>query len=51
MNDVDNYYLGKACEWWDDRNPAYFYYNISEEIIGIQWTERRTRRNHSGQPI
>ena len=22
MNDVDTYYLGKACKWWDDRNPA-----------------------------
>ena len=22
MNDVDTYYIGKACEWWDGRNPA-----------------------------
>ena len=29
MNDADDYYLGKACECWDDRNPAEFYYNIS----------------------
>ena len=28
MNGVDNYYLGKACEWWDDRNPAELSYNI-----------------------
>ena len=25
MNDFDTYYLGKACEWWNDRNPAEFY--------------------------
>ena len=28
MNGVDTYYLGKDCNWWDDRNPAEFYYNI-----------------------
>ena len=22
MDDVDKYYLGKACDWWDDMNPA-----------------------------
>ena len=22
MDDVDNYYIGKSCEWWDDRNAA-----------------------------
>ena len=25
MNDVDTYYLGKACKWRDEKNPAYFY--------------------------
>ena len=25
MDDVDTYYLGKDCEWWDDRNPEEFY--------------------------
>ena len=25
MNDVDNYYLGKACKWWGDRNPVELY--------------------------
>ena len=33
MNDVDTYYLGKACKWWDDRKPAEIYYNIAEEKI------------------
>ena len=28
MDDVDTYYIGKACEWWDDSNPAEFYCNI-----------------------
>ena len=45
MDDVDTYYLGKACDWWDYRNPEEFYYNITEEIIENQWTERRTQRN------
>ena len=22
MNDVDTYYVGNACEWWYDNNPA-----------------------------
>ena len=30
MNDVDTYYIGKACKWWDDRNPVDFYYNVEE---------------------
>ena len=51
MNDVDNYYIGKACNWWDDRNPAYFYYNIAEEMIDNRWTEGRALRNQAGQPI
>ena len=51
MNDVDTYYLGKACKWWDYRNPAEFYYNLAEEIIDNWWTERTTRRNQAGQPI
>ena len=38
MNDVDTYYLGKACEWWDDSNNEEFYYNISEEMIDNWWT-------------
>ena len=25
MSDVGTYYLGKACKWWYDRNPAKFY--------------------------
>ena len=25
VNDVDTYYIGKACKWWDDRKPAEFY--------------------------
>ena len=25
MDHVDIYYLGKACEWWDDSNPAELY--------------------------
>ena len=29
MNDVDTYYIGKACKWWYGRNPADFYYNIA----------------------
>ena len=29
MDDVDTYYLGKACDWWDDRNPTEFYYNLT----------------------
>ena len=51
MNDVDTYYLGKACKWWDDRNPTEFYYNLAEEMIDNQWTERITRRNQAVQPI
>ena len=42
MNDVDTYYVGNACEWWDDNNPAEFYYNIAEEIIDNRWNEIRT---------
>ena len=41
MNDVDTYYLGKACKWWDDSNPAELYYNIAEDMIDNRWTERR----------
>ena len=22
INDVNTYYLGMACKWWDDRNPV-----------------------------
>ena len=51
MNDFDTYYLDKACKWWDDRNPAYLYYNLSEEMIDNRWIERRTQRNQAGQPI
>ena len=51
MDHVDIYYLGKACEWWDDSNPAEFYYNLAEEMIENHWNERRTRRNQAGQPI
>ena len=25
MNDVATYYLGKACKWWYESNPAEFY--------------------------
>ena len=50
MDDVDAYYLGKACEWWDNRNPAEFYYNYTEDIENL-WTERSKGRNQSGQPI
>ena len=51
MNDVDTYYLGKACKWWDERKTEEFYYNPSEEIIDNWWTEIRTRRNQAGKPI
>ena len=51
MNDVDTYYLGKDCKWWDGRNPEEFYYNLAEDVIENRWTERRTRRNQAGQPI
>ena len=51
MDDIDNYYLGAACEWWDDRNPADFYQNITAEIIDNRCTERRTGRNQTGKPI
>ena len=47
---VDTYYLGKSCEWWYDRNPAEFYYNLTEDMIDNMWTEIRTRRNQVGQP-
>ena len=50
MNDVDTYHLGKACEWWYDRNPTEFYSNLAEEMIDNGWTERRTQRNQAGQP-
>ena len=50
MNDVDTYYLGKACKWWYNRNPEYFYYDIAEDMIDNRWTERRTQRNRSGKP-
>ena len=40
MNYVDTYYLSKACELCDYRNPADIYYNISEEIIDNRWTEK-----------
>ena len=29
MDDVDTYYLGKACYWWGDRNTAELYYNLT----------------------
>ena len=51
MNDVDTYYLGKDCKWWYGRNPEDFYYNLAEDVIENRWTERRTRRNQTGQPI
>ena len=38
INDVDNYYIGKACKWWDKSNPSYFYYNTAEYIIDNWWT-------------
>ena len=42
MDDVDTYHIGKACDWWDYRNPAEFYSKLIEEIIDNRWTERRT---------
>ena len=42
MDDYDNYYIGRACYWWDDRNPEEFYYNLTEEMIDNWWTERST---------
>ena len=42
MGDVDTYYLGKACDWWDNKNPSELYCNITEEMIENWWTERRT---------
>ena len=51
MNDVDTYYLGKACKWWDDRNPAEFYYILLDDMVDNRWAEISTRRNQSGQPI
>ena len=39
------YFLVKACEWWYDRNPADYYYNLTEEMIDNRWTERRKQRN------
>ena len=51
MDDVDTYYIGKACKWWDDSNPAELYYNLAEEMIDNRWNKRRTRRNQTGQPI
>ena len=41
MDGVDTYYLGKACDWWDDRNPAKLYYNLTEDIIDNRLTEIR----------
>ena len=51
MDDFDTDYLGKDCEWWDDRKPEIFYYNLTEEIIENWWNERRTQRNQAGPPI
>ena len=51
IDDVDTYYLGKACKWWYYSNPAEFYYNIAEEMIDNRWTERSTQRNQAGKPI
>ena len=45
INDVATYYLGKTCKWWDERNPAEFYYNLAEEMIDNRWTERMTHIN------
>ena len=42
MNYVYTYYLGKACKWWDYKNPAELYYNIADKMIDNRWTERRT---------
>ena len=50
MDYCDNCYLGKAFEWWDDRNPSDLYYNITEEIIDNWWTEITTGRNQAGLP-
>ena len=50
MNCVYDYYIGKACEWWCDRNPEEFYYNLSEEMIDNRCTERRTRGIQAGIP-
>ena len=51
INGVDAYYLGKACKCWNDRNPAEFHYNLSEDMIDNRFNERRTQRNQSVQPI
>ena len=51
VNDVDTYYLGKACKWWYYRDPTEFYYNLAEGMIENRWTERRTQRNQAGQYI
>ena len=51
MNDFDTCYLGKACKWWDDSNPAEFYCNLAEEMVDNRWIEIRTWRNQAGQPI
>ena len=51
MDGFDGYYIGKACEWWDYRNPAEFYYNLTEEMIDNCCTERRTQINQAGQPV
>ena len=51
MNVVYTYYFGKACKWWDDRNPAEFQYNLTDNMIENWWTERSTRINKTEQPI
>ena len=51
MDDVDIYYIGKACDWWDYRNAEYFYYNLTEEMIHNRWTGKSTQRNKARQSI
>ena len=33
MADVDTYYIGRACGWWEDQCPDDFYYALAEEMI------------------
>ena len=51
INDVCNFYIGKYCNWWGERNPEWFHYNISGEIIHNRCTEKRAQSNQEGKPI
>ena len=47
MADVDTYYVGKQCGWWDDETPREFYERLAEEMIDNTLDNRSARRTRA----